>query len=160
MTLERTGVSPTAIPVPPASPAAIDLFACIGRFEFALKESGFVAGAEGGNAGPDWGRFQALAGDRGAFDKLRSLEAARLLFDEPPSKQIRQGDSSTWSPPLTVENMHDLGLAIRQVRNNLFHGGKAGANPRDDDLCHAATAALLFLIEVDGGVRSAFLGEY
>lgn len=88
-----------AIPIPRASAAAIDLFACISRFEFALKESGFVAGEENSNAGPDWGRFQTLVADRGAFDKLRSMEATRLLVEQPPQKQLRRGDSFVWGAP-------------------------------------------------------------
>lgn len=42
--------SSTDVLVPLASAAAVDLFACIARFEFALKETGFVTGEENGRA--------------------------------------------------------------------------------------------------------------
>lgn len=148
------------IPIPPASAAAISLFACMTRFEFALKEAGFVAGSDGGNATPDWTGFGDWAAERGAFDQLISNTAIRILIDEPPRKQVRRGSSFEWSDPLEVRNLYELSTAIRQVRNNLFHGGKAGADPRDDALCEAATAALLFLADFHPGVRAAFLGEF
>lgn len=148
------------IPIPAASAAAIRLFASMSRFEFALKEAGFVAGPEGGNAAPDWTGFGDWAAAEGAFGRLGSIAAVRILIDEPPRKQVRRGNSFEWSDPLEVRNLHELSTAIRQVRNNLFHGGKAGADPRDDALCEAATAALLFLANLHPSVRAAFLGEY
>lgn len=147
-------------PVPLVSDAASRLFACISRFEYALKESGYVSGPEGGNAVPNWAEFERRAAENGAYDQLRTLESTRVLFEHPPSKQVRRNHSFGWSDPLPVGNMHQLSIVIRQVRNNLFHGGKAGANPRDNELCEAAAAALLFLTLVDPAVRMSFLGEY
>lgn len=150
----------SAIPIPSANASAIRLFACISRFEFALKEASFITGPEGGNAAPDWPKFEHLAARQRAFAELCSMEETRVLVEEPPRKQLRRGDFFEWGEPLLVRDIHELTVAIRQVRNNLFHGGKSGADPRDDALCDAAVAALLFLVDVDPRIRAAFVGEY
>ena len=148
------------VQIPAASPAAIRLFACMSRFEFALKEVGFVTGAEDGPVGVGWTAFEAEAVRAGAFDHIRGIAAVRPLFDEPPRKQLRKGDGFEWGDPLPVRNIQEVSTAVRQIRNNLFHGGKAGADPRDDALCEAATAALLFLLGINPRVNAAFVGEY
>lgn len=148
------------IEIPTPSPAAIRLFACISRFEFALKETGFVTGLENAAVSVGWAEFEAEAGRAGAYDRLRSIDAVRPLFDGPPKKQLRKGSGFEWGAPLPVENIQQVSTAIRQIRNNLFHGGKAGADPRDNELCDAATATLLFLLTINPQVKAAFLGEY
>ena len=158
--MSKTKPEPTAYPVPRASAAAIELMACISRFEFALKEAGYIIGAEGGTAHPGWTMFAPVAAAAGRFEALSENPETRLLIDAPPRKQLRVGDGLTWSPPIAVGNMQQLTEAIRQVRNNLFHGGKAGGNRRDDHLCRAATAALLALLDDDDRVREAYLGHY
>lgn len=148
------------IEIPASSSAAVRLFACVTRFEFALKEAGYVDGPQGGRASPNWTEFEKEAGNAGAFAGLQQIEAVKPLFDEPPRRQLRCGSTFEWGDPPPVTNLAEFGLAMRQVRNNLFHGGKAGANPRDDTLCEAATAALLYLLTIDPAVRNAFEGNY
>lgn len=148
------------IEIPTPSSAAIRLFACISRFEFALKEAGFVTGLENAAVSVGWTDFEAEAGRAGAYDRLRSIDAVRPLFDGPPRKQLRKESGFEWGAPLPVENIHQVSTAVRQIRNNLFHGGKAGADPRDDELCEAATATLLFLLTINQRVEAAFRGEY
>lgn len=148
----------TAIPQPSVS--AIRLFACMARFEFALKESGYVAGDEGKRVSPDWARFEADAMRSNVLERLRASDVATMLLDSPPRRQIRSGDGFVWGDPLQIQNARQLCAAVRQVRNNLFHGGKSGADPRDDELCEGAVGALLALLEVEPRVRHAFLGEY
>ena len=148
------------IEIPAASLAAIRLFACISRFEFALKEAGFVTGVEDKAVGAGWTEFETEVDRAGAYDRIRAIDAVRPLFDGPPKKQLRKGSGFEWGAPLPIANIQQVSTVIRQIRNNLFHGGKAGADPRDDELCEAATAALLFLLTVNPRVEAAFLGEY
>lgn len=148
------------IEIPASSAAAVRLFACISRFEFALKEAGYVDGVDGERVSPNWTEFEKEAGKAGAFAGLQQVDTIKPLFDGPPRKQLRRGASFEWGDPLPVDNLAQFGLAIRQVRNNLFHGGKAGADPRDDTLCEAATASLLYLLTTDAAVRNAFEGNY
>lgn len=147
-----------AIPVP--SKWAVELFACMSRFEFALKECDYIVGEEGRNAGVGWADFARVAAANGAFDKLQNSSETRVLIEAPPRKQLRSGTSFVWSDPPQVKNMQQFTEALRQVRNNLFHGGKGGDDPRDEELCRAATAALIFLVGVDPRVRDAFMGLY
>jgi hypothetical protein len=148
------------IEIPEASEAAIRLFACITRFEFALKEAGYVAGEQGGRASPNWNDFEKKALGSGALKRIRAAGNARELLEGPPRKQLRFGNSWQWGDPLPLSDERELCLAIRQVRNNLFHGGKSGPDPRDDSLCLAASNALLELLDVDPDVKNAFLGLY
>jgi hypothetical protein len=148
------------IEIPASSAAAVRLFACMSRFEFALKEAGYVSGAEGRRASPNWTEFEKKAEQARAFTGLSQIDAVKPLFDGPPKKQLRSGMSFEWGDPMPVGNFAQFGLAMRQVRNNLFHGGKAGADPRDDMLCEAATAALVYLLTIDPDVRNAFEGNY
>jgi hypothetical protein len=149
-----------SLEIPQPSAAAIRLFACITRFEFALKESGYVAGEEGKRVTPDWDRFEADAMKTNVLELLRASGAAAVLLDTPPRRQIRSGNGFEWGDRLQIRNARQLCVAVRQVRNNLFHGGKSGADPRDNELCEGAAEALLVLLEVEPKVRHAFLGEY
>lgn len=149
------------VPIPKVSEAAAKLFACISRFEFALKECGeYVCGPEDGKASPDWGKFSQLAQQQGAYEHLTKCKSTRILSDAPPRKQIRKGDAAVWSDPISVSNMQQFTEAIRQVRNNLFHGGKSGPDPRDDELCEAASHAIIYLMHIDHRVEAAFRGQY
>lgn len=79
------------IEIPAVSPAAIRLFACISRFEFALKDAGYVTGPENTAVGVGWTQFETEAGRAGAYDRLSSIEAVQPLFEGPPRKQVRKG---------------------------------------------------------------------
>lgn len=146
--------------LPRASPAAVQLFACMARFEFALKECGFVSGEEGKRVSPGWADFEALAMQTNVLDRLSGSGRAQELLDQPPRRQLRRGNGFIWGDPVPLRDARTLCGAVRQVRNNLFHGGKAGADPRDDALCDAAVVALTFLLDVDPRVRAAFLERY
>lgn len=150
----------SGINIPEPSNAAIRLLACISRFEFALKEIGCVEGEEGARVGASWAKLKQQLDETSAVARLWETEAVRPLIQDPPKKQLRRGDGFEWGDPQKVTNLTELGIAIRQVRNNLFHGGKEGDNPRDDILCEAATAAILVLVEAHPAVRNAFEGNY
>ena len=149
-----------SIDIPQPSATAIRLFSFMARFEFALKESGYVAGEEGKRVSPGWDKFEADVMKTNVFELLRASGAAATLLHSPPRRQIRCGDGLKWGDPLQIGNARELCVAVRQVRNNLFHGGKSGADPRDNELCEDAVEALIALLEVAPRVRNAFLGEY
>lgn len=125
-----------------------------------MKEEGYVLGNEGEKVLPNWTALEAKLADADAFNKLRESPELRIIFDEPPRRQVKSGESWKWSEPCPVNNIQQFCTAVRQIRNNLFHGGKAGANPRDDDLCAAAVCALLALLEFDGSLKARFQGLY
>lgn len=145
---------------PPASAAAVALFAYFSRFEFALKEAGYLFAGRSSRAQPDWQRFARLPAVAAVFGRLKRDEQVLLLIETPPREQILQGGMMDWRDPPPVADAEALVEAVKRVRNNLFHGGKSGADPRDDALCAAATLALSALLEADDSVRAAFLGHY
>lgn len=111
---------------------AFDFFYWFSRFEFALKENGYLTSTlVGARAQPDWGRFVVEHQDHYA-----PSQAASALIAANPLRQI-VGESGTliFSDVPFADNATDLrrvvGLA-KTVRNNLFHGGKHGSGNWDD----------------------------
>lgn len=146
--------------IPAASNAAVRLFATFARFEFALKEAGFVQADRHGSAMPDWKRFSSLEPTRLVVAKIRNDVLAPELTVRPPKRQVATSFGWEWRDVQATEDAASLVGAIRRVRNNLFHGGKSGPDPRDDLLCRESVACLLALLEVDDGVAAAFEGRY
>lgn len=148
--------------LPEASAPAVKLFACFSRFEFALKESGYVKKGKYGGAEPDWDKFSRLDCLPVLMKRLRDSRAAPELFAHPPQKQMFDGGYLKWAEAVAITDPKTFIDAIKRVRNNLFHGGKAGdvANPRDDVLCNDAVACLVAMLELDQVVSNAFQGRY
>jgi len=108
----------------------ITFFITFSRFEYALKEEGFVYGNQD-KVTANWDQFATSI--RGSFhpDRTPELQAAvDYLHNSPPRKQIIQSDKRWgWSRsqsqyPKNTPLIHELLLSIRTVRNNLFHGAK------------------------------------
>jgi hypothetical protein len=59
-----------------------------------------------------------------------------------------------------IKSLLTFFLAVNQVRDNLFHGGKHGEDPRDDVLCRAARVVLELCLERHHEVRKAFEYKY
>ena len=105
---------------------AFEFFYGFSRFEFCLKENGFLGNDKPGNAAePGWIAFV----ERYSGTYTLSPEAGDLLA-APPSKQV-VGESRAleWRGLRFGEGESDLAKVVRvvkTVRNNLFHGGKHG----------------------------------
>lgn len=155
--------------LPVASDAKKELFVIFARFEFALKECGFLSGTCGKDAKANWDVF---AGDTALSDLLTAVSGdldVKELIEKPPKKQIivcgHNGEKSwDWKtdsgPADTSPSNSKLLLAVRRVRNNLFHGAKQGEDPRDEQLCRAAKKMLLTCLEKHSGLRDMFEGKY
>ncbi|MGY2491137.1 hypothetical protein [Cupriavidus sp. CP313] len=106
--------------------AALEFFLRFSRFEFALKENGKVKRGRRGVAQPDWDGF---VDDHESLYKL--TDSARELLGSPPDVQIvKDGRAWEWAPLTFDEGESELSklvLAVKTVRNNLFHGGKHSA---------------------------------
>jgi hypothetical protein len=114
------------------SSLAFDFFYWFSRFEFALKENGYLKSHKPGEkAEPGWQEFS----DKWASQYAVSTEAA-LLLAKPPERQIVVAcDELDWKPVGLSDCKSDLAKVIRlvtTVRNNLFHGGKHGGADWDD----------------------------
>jgi hypothetical protein len=109
------------------SKLAFEFFYWFSRFEFALKESGYLESHDlGHKAEPGWRDFT----QQWSESYVVSAQAASLLAS-PPDRQIVAANSSLdWKPVGLEDCKSDLERTVRllkTVRNNLFHGGKHGA---------------------------------
>lgn len=132
---------------------ACEFFAVFSRFEFALKEGGYVKGE--GRASPDWQRFT-----RDVVLEADGPVAVSLgyLIAYPP--QIQTPDLK-WKA-LALQGKTDRAKAlesIQRVRNNLFHGGKhppMSTPGRDAELVQASLAVLYAVLEQNEQIRSDY----
>ena len=113
------------------SKLAFEFFFWFSRFEFALKENGYLNSlVDGAKAEPGWDSFV----DRWHPTYVLSQEAHSLLTS-PPDRQIVLSRQLEWRPVGLVDCASDLARVVRlvkTVRNNLFHGGKHGGAGWDD----------------------------
>ena len=110
----------------------LEFFLSFGRFEYALKTTGFFVRKPENSlrpptAEPDWDRFAVLLCDSFAPGKNDELaRACRYLTESPPNKQVIINDAPAWETPVrgTQSEIEFVLRMVRSVRNNLFHGGK------------------------------------
>jgi hypothetical protein len=102
----------------------IDFFITFARFEFALKQSGFVHGDEA-KVSPDWDGFSRVMAHFDDATLAPVLESCPYLRENPPKKQILKNGRLAWVQPARSQSeIQNLLLNVRTVRNNVFHGGK------------------------------------
>ena len=111
---------------------AFEFFYLFSRFEFALKECGYLESKRpGAKAKPNWNGFVEEWEDRYSVS-----EAGRALLEANPATQVVAHNGAL--DFVTVEfgeGDSDLRKVIdlaNIVRNNLFHGGKHGGKCWDD----------------------------
>jgi len=98
--------------------SAIEFFVAFSRCEYALERGGF---ARGSDAKADW---DALARQLGPafFDSVKPK--IPTIIADPPKQQVLENGTLGWQSRASPENTSELLLAVRRLRNNLFHGGK------------------------------------
>lgn len=148
---------------PKSSEDKTRLFVGYSRFEFALKETGYLARDKDGVARANWARFakEDCLGD--VMQEALQNPDARELAAEPPETQVTDDCKSwRWEPRMEkpVTTLFMFLVAAKGVRDNLFHGGKHGEDPRDDKLCRAAWHVLELCLKRHHEVRNAFEGKY
>lgn len=136
-----------------------EFFAVFSRFEFALKESGFVYANRNGRAAPDWDAFSAVAAGSLQFASDPALfQAINFLNREPPQVQI---SAFEWQldPLRGVAPIATALDAAQRVRNNLFHGGKHTPHSppaRDEALVRASLTVLLACVAQIPKLKAAY----
>jgi hypothetical protein len=142
------------------SQLAFEFFYWFSRFEFCLKENGYLKSEKPGeNALPGWDKFV----DEHAKAYELSSEASKLLAAPPDRQVVGAGRALEWKPVGFQDCKSDLAKVVRSVktvRNNLFHGGKHGAAGWDDpkraySLIMMSRVVLESLVELGG-----FRGDY
>lgn len=113
----------------------MEFFITFSRFECALKASNFVNGNLD-RVSPNWDTF--VASIAAAFNqaKTEDLDAAvNYIIQNPPRVQSLDNGQLTWRDRNFQPNeplVNRLSLSIRDIRNNLFHGGKFNGNYQQD----------------------------
>lgn len=146
------------------SKLAFQFFYRYSRFEFALKENGYLRNSKpGATAMPGW--LQFAEEKHGVY--CASDEAKELIDASPQCQVVAAGNRLEWKSIDLEDCSSDLEkviLLVRTARNNLFHGGKHGADGWDDP---ERTARLLTLgvavldqIAEDTGLAADYTGYY
>lgn len=137
----------------------VEFFVVFARFEFALKDAGYVF-SDHGRASPDWHSFQDDVAEVFMDPSPVETAAFRALTDEPPLRQMLREGRLNWEPtPLHGPPVVRALAAARQVRHNLFHGGKHTPHSpegRDAALVSAALTVLNACLQRHQRVREAF----
>lgn len=137
----------------------VEFFYDFSRFEFSLKESGFLQNRE--NAFPDWDKFVSYY--KGEYTiPSEYIEHINFLLENPPKKQItklndegkRVVDWKNFNVNENAPKLKTLVDIVKIVRNNLFHGGKYGDSSWDDKervvkLIKASQAAIASFLLLD-----------
>lgn len=113
-----------------------EFFVTFSRFECALKASGFAQG-DAEKVNPNWDTFTASI--RESFDIEARTESVNNAIDylsnNPPRVQNYANGQLGWRARVFQPNeplVNKLSLSIRDIRNNLFHGGKFNGNYQED----------------------------
>lgn len=113
----------------------IDFFIVFSRMECALKTAGFINNSDG-KVQPNWDSY--IAEIRHNFDPERTDElkkAVKYLTESPPRIQSISNDLLSWKDrefQAGVPLINKLNISIRDIRNNLFHGGKFNGRYQKD----------------------------
>lgn len=106
----------------------MEFFVVFSRFEFALKKADYLRRGRDSIALPDWTDFESKYED--VFNPRREPqlnEACDYLYQNPPMRQVVVDKKLDFEidPGLEERSWFKRAtLAVRTVRNNLFHGGK------------------------------------
>lgn len=135
-------------------------FATFARFEFAMKQCGYLRLTEHGTVAEAC--RERLGADLPAdfFNSVRDARIATTLVEQPPKNLHVQDDAQpqfgTQAPPLTTTRQ--LLNAVWRVRNNLFHGNKMYPADRERDaaLMNDALAVIDAIMQRKESLSSAF----
>lgn len=136
--------------------AVFDFFYWFSRFEFSLKENGFYI-KEYNHAAPDWNAFI-----RKYVDNFEHTSNTCRLLELNPKQQVVRAGNLDWEV-LNLGDKSELNktiLLLKTIRNNLFHGGKHGADGWDDPV---RTEELLLVGKAvldELAILGAFDGDY
>jgi hypothetical protein len=112
-----------------------EFFIAFSRFECALKASGFV-NVSNEKVNANWDTF--IGSICNTFEKGTSQELKNgvvYLLANPPRIQIIENNQLDWRERAFDPGMPEINricLSIRDVRNNLFHGGKFNGKYQED----------------------------
>lgn len=145
----------------------IEFFMTFSRFEYGLKKSITFANGDANKVDANWDGFVASIKDQFKKEKTEELsEAVNFILSSPPMIQVLADGLLNWRPREFADKTPDivkLCLHIRDIRNNLFHGGKFTDNyqpetSRNYKLLHSALIIMNEWLLLDEGIQEHFLG--
>lgn len=145
----------------------IEFFVVFSRFECALKRAGFVKVYNHDGVYADWDKFAETRLDKRlpSMEDLEFNQARLYLIGHPPQKQIFRNGRMGWEDNAKRKGESDskyLLRLVRDVRNNLFHGGKYPMVPidgealRNKDLLQACLSVLTACLSIDSSIDAFF----
>lgn len=121
---------PTLLP-PDQSDLVLRFFLAFARFEYALKRVNWARRGPQGVAQGNWDKVSGCLRNAEDADRRTVFEAAPLLLKEPPKRQMYEKTKLSWrASSHSGDESERFIRALKQVRNNLFHGGKFSPQPR------------------------------
>lgn len=112
-----------------------EFFITFSRFEFALKNSNYV-NTDNVKVMANWDTFTQSISNSFNIEKTQILKkSVEYLLDNPAKLQIIQNGQLGWENRVFQANspiINKLSQTIRDIRNNLFHGGKFNGNYEQD----------------------------
>jgi hypothetical protein len=143
----------------------MEFFIVFSRFEFALKRTGYLK-RHNGKAEPDWRKFEMIHKDEFDPEKEPELtEAWNYIYRDPPQKQVVVDGELDFEVDEQLKSkslFEKATIAVRTVRNNLFHGGKFPRSGIVDEparktaLLKKCTLLLEEMLELDPKVKTEF----
>ena len=143
--------------IPKMSDVAMEFFAMFARMEYALTRVPEFRRNNDGRVEPDWNAFVETAAIRGLFSTLRANPDANEIIDKPPKQRLFD-DHLPWGPqPPPCTCMKQVCRAMKNARNNLFHGEKGNAEqPREQALLKAGICIMNAMLEADNRVAQYY----
>jgi hypothetical protein len=141
------------------------LFATFSRFEYSLKRSRRFVRSDRNVAKASWDDYaKSISAKLSGITDPTFLKARKCLLERPPQRLELGGDGEVRWSPISGTGKTDaecLLRIVRDVRNNLFHGGKYLGGPtadlaRDRELISSSIAVLKACLPLDAHVHSLF----
>lgn len=147
----------------------VQFFRVFSRFEYSLKRSKY-AKSNHNTVEVDWEKFANTYKQKysDARKEESEIDAIKYFKENPPKKQILEKGVLSWEQTKSnFESSNELGeilVLIRRVRNNLFHGGKYPVSPipesaRDDVLLKNSITIIRMVVKYDSSCNEYFKGE-
>jgi len=142
-----------------------EFFVVFSRFEYALKRTGYLKTPDG-LAEASWDKFaDELEGQFATLSTPEFKHSQRFLCDHPPKRQWVEARVLRWQEtPRNGKSDEKYTLRlVRNVRNNLFHGGKyptpdgpVSEPGRDRDLLRACVEILRACLSLNAELERVY----
>ena len=151
--------------IPKSESIMFDFFITFARFECALKASKYLK-TNRGYVEADWKKFSESISE--SFNSNFSGDikhAVDYILKNPPAKQVIKDDVLDWEEKQSTAetDVEKLVFYIKNVRNNMFHGGKFNSIRTEEDrnykLIVYSIQILNYWLNLDKEVKNNFLSD-